>query len=168
MKTKYTKELLEPIVKESVSMREVLHKLDLKQTGGTHSYIKKVIKKHNLDYSHFLGKAANRGNTAQNKKHWSHYLVLDKNGYRQKACILRRSLIESGVLYKCVFCENNGNWRGNEMTLEVDHINGNFLDNRRDNLQFLCPNCHSQKTLKDSRERSNKSFKMKSYSQQYT
>lgn len=29
------------------------------------------------------------------------------------------------------------------MTLEVDHISGDFTDNRPQNLRFLCPNCHA-------------------------
>ena len=32
---------------------------------------------------------------------------------------------------------------GQPIKLELHHINGNHNDNRLENLQFLCPNCHS-------------------------
>ncbi len=35
-------------------------------------------------------------------------------------------------------------WNGIALTLEMDHINGDNADNRRENLECLCPNCHSQ------------------------
>lgn len=38
---------------------------------------------------------------------------------------------------------------GESITLEVDHINNDWSDSRRENLQYLCPNCHGQKTVKD-------------------
>jgi hypothetical protein len=30
------------------------------------------------------------------------------------------------------------------MILVIDHINGDFHDNRAENLRFMCPNCHAQ------------------------
>ena len=31
----------------------------------------------------------------------------------------------------------------NEVPLEVEHIDGNYLNNSEENLDLLCPNCHS-------------------------
>lgn len=56
---------------------------------------------------------------------------------------LRRYLRMEGVSYLCVECELS-EWRGNPLTLQVDHIDGDKTNNEIDNLRFLCPNCHSQ------------------------
>jgi len=34
-------------------------------------------------------------------------------------------------------------WRGQKLILQLHHLNGDNLDNREENLQVLCPNCHS-------------------------
>ncbi len=52
--------------------------------------------------------------------------------------------MESGVPYRCIGCGIDGAWRGNPLTLDVDHIDGDFNNNQIDNLRFLCPNCHRQ------------------------
>lgn len=47
------------------------------------------------------------------------------------------------LTYECSICKIS-NWNGKEITLEIDHINGDNIDNRPENLRYLCPNCHSQ------------------------
>ena len=63
---------------------------------------------------------------------------------REKPHRLRRALLELGRAYACALCHNAGTWSGRPLVLVIDHINGDFHDNRSDNLRFLCPNCHAQ------------------------
>lgn len=43
-------------------------------------------------------------------------------------------------------CEKCGNseWLGKHITLELEHKDGDNKNNIKDNLELLCPNCHSQ------------------------
>ncbi len=70
------------------------------------------------------------------------------NGQRRKAYELRKFLTTHKVEYKCNCCDLK-KWNGVDLTLDVDHIDGNPINNKLENLQFLCPNCHRLKTSVD-------------------
>lgn len=144
---KYTKEKLETAVKEAVSMAELMRLLGLREAGGTHSHLTRKISEYNIDTSHFLGRSANSGKSHKGgakKLVWQEVLVKRTSGPRQKAFRLRRALIESGRDYKCEECGLGDRWNNKELRLQVDHKNCNWIDDRPENLQFICPNCHTQ------------------------
>ena len=124
-------------------MAAVLRFLGLAQSGGTQAHLGRMIKRMDIDTSHFRPYQAPKASSLP--KPASHYLVrLDPLANRQKPRILRRSLIEVGRPYECELCGNDGMWLGKEISLHVDHIDGDHQNNLPDNLRFLCPNCHAQ------------------------
>jgi 5-methylcytosine-specific restriction endonuclease McrA len=44
--------------------------------------------------------------------------------------------------HQCEHCKNT-EWMGSHITLELDHIDGDRVNNTKENLRLLCPNCHS-------------------------
>ena len=57
---------------------------------------------------------------------------------RLKKYLLQERILEA----KCNKC-NNTTWLDNVIPLELNHINSNRKDNRIENLELLCPNCHA-------------------------
>lgn len=152
-KSKYSKEQLEKLIKESFSIAEILRKLNLKATGGNYRYINAKIAEFKIDTSHFTGRAWSRGktketcpNVARITKLISHTIetALVKEGPVVKPTTLRKLAIEYGIPYKCSSCGNEGEWLNKPLTLHLDHKDGNHTNNEPENLRFLCPNCHQQ------------------------
>lgn len=83
--------------------------------------------------------------------------ILVENSTYQNITRLKQRLVKNKILeYKCVKCGNEGEWMGEPITLQLDHINGINNDNRLENLRFLCPNCHNQTETHGSKNLKNK------------
>ena len=136
--------MLEVTSKSSTSIAEVMRKLGIRRAGGSHSHLSRRLKFFGVDTSHFTGKGLSRGRPSPRKKSWQEVLVLRTNGKRQHAVILRRALIEHGRKYVCEICGLAPIWNGKEIRFQVDHKSRNWCDDRPENLQFTCPNCHTQ------------------------
>lgn len=140
---KYSLELLEEAVAASTSIAGVLRYLGLAQAGGSHAHISRTITRMGLDTSHF--RPHGRNGSDLRRKSAEEILVLGARGHgREKPHMLRRALLEIGRSFTCAACGNDGAWMGQPLGLHVDHIDGDFHNNLPENLQFLCPNCHSQ------------------------
>lgn len=146
---KYTREVLEEAALNSKCLADVLRYLGIRSySGGMSNHLRDRLAFFKIDTSHFLGRSALLKGKA---KPWSQVLVYNDK-YREHGSRLRRALIASGVPYVCSKCHLFPVWEGEELTLEVDHIDGNWANNVRENLRFLCPNCHSQMATSSNRK----------------
>ena len=146
--TKYTKEILKPLVAKNITMTGVMRDLKLRLTGGSHAHLRRLIDSFGLSTAHFKGSGSNFGvyhkGGCLRKKPEEFLILRSEFEPRTHGNTLRRALLESGVPEQCARCGQKPVWNSQPLLLTPDHKNGEFWDNRRENLELLCPNCHSQ------------------------
>lgn len=148
MRLKYTKEMVQDAVRDSFTWAEVCRKIGIKPYTGSQTHLQKRAKIWGIEYQHFLGQAHSKGKVVGPKRPIEVYL---NNSFPIKSHELKSRLIKEG--YKNSECELCGitQWCGEGVPLELDHKNSDHWDNRLENLQIICPNCHALETSKRRR-----------------
>ncbi|GAA3493016.1 hypothetical protein GCM10019016_001140 [Streptomyces prasinosporus] len=140
---KWTREILQEAVSASTTMCEVLRHLGLAVVGGHHTHISRRIKAYGIDTSHFQ-MPTGRGRPKRPRSPEDLLVAQEPARARRiQSDRLKWAMTASGMPERCALCGTESVWRGRPLPLEVDHIDGNWRDNRITNLRFLCPNCHS-------------------------
>lgn len=147
MKPSFTKEEFVEAVKSSKTIAEILRKLCLAVRPGNYTTIHKYIKKWEIDFSHWEPQKISTEKLVQfriNNRIDTQNLLVENSEYSRTN--LKKRLVKEGFLKYCCCKCGLTSWQGEDISLQLDHINGINDDNRIENLRLLCPNCHSQTT----------------------
>ena len=125
----YTDEEIIQYAAEVTSLAGLLRKLGLAPRGGNYETMRKNLQRLHLTCDHWKGQGWNKGHQT---KDWSEYSKVES----LKPHVIRKR----GHI--CEDC-NLGTWNGRPISLELHHKDGDRTNNEEENLELLCPNCHS-------------------------
>lgn len=138
----YTDEELLKRLIEAKSFKDFLE--DLGYSNGRAQYTRKLAEKRfismGVDYRDIIKPSNYHGALASRIPDERYYI----RGTFRGSKLSRRVRTDGHVDYRCNICKNTGEWLDKEITLHLDHIDGDSKNNEIANLRFLCPNCHSQ------------------------
>ena len=145
MRKKRTVKEIKKAIKESYSYSQSLRKLGIPCGGGNFTTIKKWIKMYDINISHFTHSLWSKGKKLgpNLKRRIALDKILVQNSTYTNTLNIKIRIIEAGLKeFKCENCEKK-EWLERKIPLELHHVNGDKFDNRIENLQILCPNCHA-------------------------
>lgn len=143
---KVPKAKLIKIVNRSITFTEVLLKCGLTNKGGNIITLRRRLLKEHINFSHIpTGRGHAKGRyLGGGARPTSLTKILVKESTFSRNHLKARLLKEKYLIEKCAICGMGPVWNKQKLSLQLDHVNSKFNDNRLVNLRLLCPNCHTQ------------------------
>lgn len=136
-----SKEEAEKIVKNVYNIADFCRAVGWQPRGANYKIFHKYVKEYNLDISHFTFGKSNLGNKLKIGLSKEDFFKKDK---LIKSIDIRKKLFSEGLKEnKCEIC-GISSWLDKPIRLQIHHKDGDHFNNELDNIQLLCPNCHSQ------------------------
>jgi len=140
---KYSNEELKKAIGISNSWNDVERLLvgnECKSSGSRKESFKKRAIRNRFDFSHFIGQS---WNTGKGTPVYSDEEVFCNPSTISRSTVKARLMREPTFTHICEIC-GESEWCGKLIPLVLDHISGDRLDQRKENLRFICPNCDAQ------------------------
>ena len=136
-RVRFTEEELAKAVRDARSYSEALRALGYRVAGGNHKTLQKYVEVWQISTEHFDQGWALRGGVQKRIPLFD--ILVEHSTYSRGH--LKQRLYDEGVKRpRCELCGQGNVWRGREIALILDHINGVGDDNRLENLRIVCPN----------------------------